>query len=149
MLIKGKSVKQVLNCILLITGLCLRKAQVGNSTWILHLWGVVAFMELTASFGRRFITYFHHLGELGGLLGLLLGGSIITFFEFIDVFLYNGAVKCSERRDRTQTRRQEDAERNYRIKQQHMEANGFGKNPAGWRSQNPHSSSGPYASHWA
>ena len=82
-------------------------------------------------------------------MGLLLGGSIITLIEFIDVFLYNGAVKCAERGDRADSRRQEEIECSYRIKQQHIEANGFGKSAAGWRSHSPHPSSGSYASHWA
>ena len=93
---------------------------------------------------------FHNIvGELGGLMGLLLGGSIITLIEFIDVFLYNGAVKCAEHSDRAECRRLQDIERSHRIKQQHIAANGFGKNPSGWRAQSPHSSSTSYASHWA
>ncbi len=81
-------------------------------------------------------------------MGLLLGGSIITCIEFFDVFLYNGAVKCAERRDQRDSRRQDDIDRSYRIKKQHMEANGFGKNPAGWSTQPP-PASGTYASQWA
>ncbi len=80
-------------------------------------------------------------------MGLLLGGSIITLIEFIDVFLYNGAVKCAERSEHRDVRRQDDLERSYRIKQQHMEANGFGKNPAGWRAETAQPSA--YASQWA
>ena len=40
-------------------------------------------------------------GEVGGLLGLLLGASVITIFEFLDLIFYNSLVKCCDRRKTT------------------------------------------------
>ena len=37
------------------------------------------------------------LGELGGYLGLLLGGSVITVCELMDLILYNAAIRCVKR----------------------------------------------------
>ncbi|CAD5115676.1 DgyrCDS4630 [Dimorphilus gyrociliatus] len=34
------------------------------------------------------------LSDLGGLMGLLLGASVLTLFEVIDLFLYNSIGKC-------------------------------------------------------
>ena len=34
-------------------------------------------------------------GEIGGLMGLLLGASVLTIFELLDLFFYHGAVKCA------------------------------------------------------
>ena len=34
------------------------------------------------------------VGEIGGFLGLLLGGTVITVCELIDVVLYNAVKKC-------------------------------------------------------
>ena len=33
-------------------------------------------------------------GDIGGYMGLLLGCSVITLVELLDLFLYNGCVKC-------------------------------------------------------
>ena len=38
-------------------------------------------------------------GELGGFIGLLLGASVLTIFEIIDLFVYNAFAKyCCRRR---------------------------------------------------
>lgn len=37
-------------------------------------------------------------GELGGLMGLLLGASVLTLGEIMDLFFYNAIRKCIERR---------------------------------------------------
>ena len=34
-----------------------------------------------------------YAGDLGGLFGLFLGGSAISIFEIIDLFLYNAIIK--------------------------------------------------------
>lgn len=39
-------------------------------------------------------------GEVGGLMGLLLGASLITLFEVFDLLIYNWCVKCSDKRSR-------------------------------------------------
>ena len=36
----------------------------------------------------------HFTGELGGLLGLLLGASVLTLVELMDMLIYNGIIKC-------------------------------------------------------
>ena len=36
-------------------------------------------------------------GDFGGYLGLLVGASVITVFELLDLIVYNGVVKCSKR----------------------------------------------------
>ena len=40
------------------------------------------------------------IGELGGILGLLLGASVLTVFEILDAFLYTAIVKCFDRSTR-------------------------------------------------
>ena len=35
----------------------------------------------------------HVAGDMGGYLGLLIGASVITLFEFLDLLLYNIVVK--------------------------------------------------------
>jgi len=37
-------------------------------------------------------------GDFGGFVGLFLGGSVITFCEILDLFLYNIVIKMSSRR---------------------------------------------------
>ena len=46
----------------------------------------------------EFIIFFS--GDLGGFLGLLLGGSAISVFEIVDLFLYNAVVKFTSRKVR-------------------------------------------------
>ena len=38
------------------------------------------------------------LGEVGGFMGLLLGASLLTFFEIIDFIMQNIAQRCSGRK---------------------------------------------------
>ena len=38
-------------------------------------------------------------GELGGLMGLLLGASVLSIFEIFDLFIYNSFRKCFKARD--------------------------------------------------
>ena len=37
-------------------------------------------------------------GDIGGFLGLLLGGTVITVLEMLDFIIYNCCVKCSEKK---------------------------------------------------
>ena len=47
-------------------------------------------------------------GDLGGYLGLLVGASVITVFELLDLLLYNRVIKlrkkCSSKKKVAQTR---------------------------------------------
>jgi len=38
-------------------------------------------------------------GDFGGCFGLFLGGSILSFFEFLDLLIYNFLVKMSDRKN--------------------------------------------------
>ena len=41
-------------------------------------------------------TLFDCLGDIGGYMGLLIGGSAITLFELLDLIVYNMVIKmCS------------------------------------------------------
>ncbi len=33
-------------------------------------------------------------GEVGGLMGLMLGASVMTVCELVDLLIYNGIIKC-------------------------------------------------------
>ena len=35
-------------------------------------------------------------GDMGGLMGLLIGGSVITLLEVLDLLVYNSIRKCHE-----------------------------------------------------
>ncbi len=35
-------------------------------------------------------------GDVGGLMGLLLGGSVLTIFEFLDFIIYNSIRKWAK-----------------------------------------------------
>lgn len=37
-------------------------------------------------------------GDIGGSMGLFIGGSFISIIEFIDVFLHNGAKRCLDKK---------------------------------------------------
>lgn len=39
-------------------------------------------------------------GDFGGYFGLLLGGSLLSFFEVIDLFAYNALIKLTTRRQK-------------------------------------------------
>ena len=43
------------------------------------------------------------LGEVGGYMGLLLGGSVITLLEVIDLFIYNLFLRITTQRKRVRT----------------------------------------------
>ncbi len=47
-----------------------------------------------------FILLSHSLisGDIGGFMGLLLGGSVITLVEVLDLFIYNFIIKFARRR---------------------------------------------------
>lgn len=38
-------------------------------------------------------------GDIGGLLGLLLGASAVTLFEVLDLILYNTLRKCGKNKE--------------------------------------------------
>jgi hypothetical protein len=40
------------------------------------------------------------VGDLGGYLGLLVGGSILTLLEVVDLFFYNAMLKFTGRRQK-------------------------------------------------
>jgi len=42
-------------------------------------------------------------GDFGGFVGLFLGGSVITFFEILDLIFYNVIIKMSSRRQMSQS----------------------------------------------
>ena len=52
-------------------------------------------------------------GDFGGYLGLLVGASVITVFELLDLVIYNGAVKL---RKRFPARKTEDQPQNYNVR---------------------------------
>ena len=62
--------------------------------------------EYCGPFRKCFVIYtkFHawvHMyssGDVGGFLGLLLGGTVVTLFELLDFVIYNCIVKYQERR---------------------------------------------------
>ena len=37
-------------------------------------------------------------GDMGGYMGLLLGASVITLIEVLDLIIYNAILRCSRRR---------------------------------------------------
>jgi len=37
-------------------------------------------------------------GDIGGYLGLLIGGSVLTVIEVVDLLCYNVALRCFGRR---------------------------------------------------
>lgn len=41
--------------------------------------------------------HFSFVGDLGGNLGLLLGGTVITIFEVLDLIIYNSIIKCADK----------------------------------------------------
>ncbi len=41
-------------------------------------------------------------GDVGGFMGLLLGGSAITIFELMDLIIYNVIRKCNKTRTGSQ-----------------------------------------------
>ena len=45
-------------------------------------------------------------GDVGGFMGLLLGGSVLTVFELIDLFVFNFAKKLVARRDEEERERE-------------------------------------------
>ena len=42
----------------------------------------------------------HVAGEVGGYMGLLIGGSVLTLCEVLDLFLYNSFIKLLDKRKR-------------------------------------------------
>lgn len=54
----------------------------------------------------------HVTGDLGGLLGLFLGGSAISIFEIVDLVVYNLALQLSgyvtKRKDNQQTESEQE-----------------------------------------
>ena len=53
---------------------------------------------------------FLYLGEVGGLMGLLLGASVMTIFEFVDLIIYNTCLRC------LRSRKVSDRKTAYKIK---------------------------------
>jgi len=47
---------------------------------------------------RLVLLHTYCAGEMGGFIGLLLGASVLTLFEIIDLFVYNAFAKYCCRR---------------------------------------------------
>ena len=50
-------------------------------------------------YAQQYTCFFIFLGEVGGFMGLLLGGSIISIFELLDFVLYNMMKKMYQKRN--------------------------------------------------
>ena len=48
---------------------------------------------------NNILVFLFFLGEVGGFMGLLLGGSIISIFELLDFVLYNMMKKMYQKRN--------------------------------------------------
>lgn len=54
-------------------------------------------------------------GDIGGYMGLLLGGTIITLFELVDFLIYNAIVKMTGKKQQTNKSYDQDVEENSRA----------------------------------
>ena len=60
-------------------------------------------------------------------MGLLLGASVITIFEFMDLVIYNAFVKCCRRRyKRKEEKRNKEVARLTRLDHTYLGSNGNG-----------------------
>jgi hypothetical protein len=59
-------------------------------------------------------------GDLGGYYGLFLGGSAISFFEILDLIIYNAFVKLTTRWSLNRRSRIEPSPQNRVIHVQHI-----------------------------
>ena len=50
------------------------------------------------------------LGDLGGNMGLLVGASVITVFELLDLFIYHAIVKLTKKKEDRRNSRQMSVE---------------------------------------
>ena len=49
-----------------------------------------------------YIIIIYILGEVGGFMGLLLGASVISIVELLDLIIFNGLMKCNDNKRRHQ-----------------------------------------------
>jgi len=87
-------------------------------SWILDIF--VKYLMNNNNDEEVFIT-----GDIGGYMGLLIGGSVITIFELLDLFIYNSLRKAQK----VHGERKVQPDNSVRINVQPAEETGGGENP--------------------